>query len=696
MVWVTDVETYPNYFCIGFLPLQKEDIYIKDFIRADIDGDMETKYSLLSSMKAEQIEIRGDFTQKQVVDQIVKFKQILEKCKYLVGFNIQGYDDVIIRFIMSNLRILAPLTGDKITKIINTKSQQIINNDDYSRYKDNQIQLYDAPYEIIDLYKIHRLDALHISLKQTAVNLKWHRLQDLPYPYDVNLKQNEMDNVADYNWNDIMITNRLYFYDTEEINNRFDASKKYGTSFLCSSRSSLAHEVIAKMYEEETGLKRYDFYYKRTIRNVIKLGDIIDDFHFTNPVLKKEYETLRNKSIRVDTQADKYKKDKHLSAFILNNTKYIVAKGGLHSDDRPGIFRRSDNIIYRDADVSSFYPRIIINLLVHPEHINQVAFTNIATMLTDGRIYHKGLASDSKLTPREQKHHNSEAGILKIVINSGLFGKLGDLYSFLCDHKALYRTTFNGEFSLLKLIDMLEYDGFSVISANTDGIITKIDANREHTYNEICKTWERDLGFSLEYTDYSLYARLKVNDYVSVTTKGKIKQKGDFLTGISIDKGYSKPIVAIAVNEYLINGVPIRDTIMNRENKYSIYDYCISVKTSDDFVKEFYTVDDGEIDISILQKNIRYYVSKKGGALVKKYKTKSKQINMLKHYTLNIFNDYYDVFDFDDYDVDYGFYIKHAQDIIDKLNLLHTKDLKGVFTRKGGMSKSGISGKLFD
>ena len=243
---------------------------------------------------------------------------------------------------------------------------------------------------------------------------------------------------------------------------------------------------------------------------------------------------------------------------------------------------------------------------------------------------------------------------------------------------------------------MLEYDGFSVISANTDGIITKIDANREHTYNEICKTWERDLGFSLEYTDYSLYARLKVNDYVSVTTKGKIKQKGDFLTGISIDKGYSKPIVAIAVNEYLINGVPIRDTIMNRENKYSIYDYCISVKTSDDFVKEFYTVDDGEIDISILQKNIRYYVSKKGGALVKKYKTKSKQINMLKHYTLNIFNDYYDVFDFDDYDVDYGFYIKHAQDIIDKLNLLHTKDLKGVFTRKGGMSKSGISGKLFD
>lgn len=60
----------------------------------------------------------------------------------------------------------------------------------------------------------------------------------------------------------------------------------------------------------------------------------------------------------------------------------------------------------------------------------------------------------------------------KIVLN-GTFGKLGSKYSFLYSPNLMIQVTITGQLALLMLIEALEAAGISVVSANTDGIVSR-------------------------------------------------------------------------------------------------------------------------------------------------------------------------------------------------------------------------------
>ena len=248
--------------------------------------------------------------------------------------------------------------------------------------------------------------------------------------------------------------------------------------------------------------------------------------------------------------------------------------------------------------------------------------------------------------------------------------KLGFEYSWLYDLKAMYRVTINGQLYLMSLIEDLELANIHVISANTDGIVSIINNDKLNEYYTICNAWAKKYNFGVAYTKYNKYIRTTVNDYITLKDNGSIKTKGDFSFEIKIDKGYYAPAIAKTLYEYFVND---NKDIDNLIKSYDIYDYCISIKVGSQFRSEYHTIKDGKLDIEVLQKDNRYFVSNHGGVFLKRNLSSNKLTNVIKGYNVRIFNKFYYS---NDYDINYIWYKKKVLDIIHKVYNTNTKDMK--------------------
>jgi len=303
--------------------------------------------------------------------------------------------------------------------------------------------------------------------------------------------------------------------------------------------------------------------------------------------------------------------------FTFMGTSYTIATGGLHSNEIPAVYVENSDSIIVDRDVASYYPNMIRSLKVCQKHLIPKAWFRIADTIVDERLEHKHLAKDKSLDVMERDKHATAAACLKIVANAGIFGKMGSEKSFLCDKKAMYQVTINGQLFLLMLIEKLELAGIHVISANTDGIVTIVPRELEQTADDICHWWEKHLGLELEFTYYTKYVTEGVNSYLTVKRGGSSKFKGRmnpkmFLEDLS--KGYNSPIVAKCVTEYFINGTPVMETLRNAK---SILDFCRTQNVNHKYRLEFTHVVDGKIRTDVVQRNTRFYISSTGGTLMK-------------------------------------------------------------------------------
>jgi hypothetical protein len=377
---------------------------------------------------------------------------------------------------------------------------------------------------------------------------------------------------------------------------------------------------------------------------------------------------------------------------------YTLARGGLHSVDRPELYFSDDEYTYIDCDVSSYYPNLVINENVAPAHVAQAAFQAAARFITTERMVNKTKAKEYKRIGDKEKtvYYTTGADAYKIVANSGLFGKLG-FDGWMFDLKAMFQTTINGELYLLMLIEELEENGIPVVSANTDGIISKVHKDQFSKYQAICDKWQRMTNLSLEFTEYYIYARTSVNDYLAVkkswlNTKSEddVKRKGDFIFDINIQKGYNAPAIALAINNKILHNIAGEETLLNHKN---IYDFCISVKTGENFKKELHTITNGVYEVNTLSKNLRYFVSTDGGTLLKHNATTDALGNMLKGYKITPFNDYYEA---DDYHIDYLYYNRRYRDLWYKMLGMYNKPRASRRPSIRSSKGSTQIGKLFD
>lgn len=689
-----DIEIFANYVSFLFLDITTEQKWIDAYIRADINKDIEGKKYALNQMNYRL------FIFHESQNDTVEFFEFIKGLKLLIGYNSIKFDDLLImKACVLKDQLLNTLWWG-IQRLAAT-AQAIIDSGKINyKYLDDDLKEFKPWWLSVDLLLALFETVSRKSLKQAGVNIKWYRIEDLPVKPESTITPDMFSKIFDYNMNDVLITRALHVKKKAEFELRLNIGAKYGVNVISSNRSTIADKLMIKFYCEYTGLKYYQFKDKRTARTIISFGDILNSkITFNTPYLKSVYDEIRNTVFSVGKE---YRKD-----ILFKNKGYTIATGGLHSVDRPGRFEvDAENVFLRDADVSSYYPRLIYNEGACPAQVAPLAFQSIVKMIMIDRLTYKSNAKILKKQGAEQKLITDAvtgAETLKIVANSGLFGKMG-YDGWLYDPKAMYQVTLNGQLYLLMLIEKLEEAGIEVISANTDGVLARFTKDKLDDYNKITKEWQEYTKLELEFADYIKYVRTSVNSYLAVKkewlldkeNEELIKRKDEFLIEVDLSKGFNAPIVGIALNNYFVHGIPIKDTICNHKD---IYDYCISVKTGEVFDKQLHTATMGEILVNGLSKNLRYYVSTDGGTLLKHKRGSEgadKYYQMIRGFLITPFNDYFECTNMQDYNINYQYYIKRTTDMILKIEGEYSKPRTSRVYK--GKNRKGISecGKMFD
>lgn len=418
------------------------------------------------------------------------------------------------------------------------------------------------PQDVLKKYKVKSLkDCMnHIDLVEVAPGVggslkayggRMHcpRVQDLPFHHSAILTKDQQAIVRWYCVNDLTTTAFLTVNLQEQLELREAMSKEYGIDLRSRSDAQIAEAVIAEELERLNG--------KRPQRPEIAVGTL---YHYRVPHFLRYETPLMQWALNVVATAPFVVADhgsiempKVVSDLRLTiaNATYQMGIGGLHSTEKHVAYIADEDTILVDRDVTSYYPAIILNLGLYPQHLGP-NFLRVFKTIVDRRVQAKK-AGDKVV-----------ADSLKITVN-GSFGKLGSKYSILYSPDLLIQVTITGQLTLLMLIERLELRGISVISANTDGVVIRCPRKRRDELNAIIKQWETDTGFETEESEYRAYFAKDVNNYIAVRVpdkEGRVKTKTKGLyapTGLM--KNPTTRICVDAVEALLTQNIPIHETI---------------------------------------------------------------------------------------------------------------------------------------
>ena len=587
----------------------------------------------------------------------------------MIGYNSENYDYPIIHHLINHFNQYQHLDGFTLSQQIYAKSQSIIA-EEFSSVADKNKHYIQA-----DLMKILHFDsaAKMTSLKDIEFYLRLDKIEDMPFDHTYWVTtMEEIEQILSYNKHDVyatvellkivvgQTTNELYT-GQDKIKLRFDIQKEFGIPCLNYNDVKIGEEINKIEYlKRNPHLKAWDLKKMITETKPFTFGECIPSYvTFKTPELQKFYAFL--KDIIVDTVSSK--DNKQVYPLIFRGTKYTIARGGIHSCDTGRHLKPNENQFLRDADVGSQYPNALRKRQLYPKHLGPTWM--------HGYVANIGRRIDAKHMGKETKDpkYNSIADTYKLALNGGGFGKTGEPSNWQYDPFVSLSCTIGNQFEILMLIESMELAGIDVKSANTDGIVCLFDKSKEAEYYSICKEWEVTVGNSelgqLEYCDYSALIQTSVNDYIAIKPDGKIKLKGDFAIYLELNKNPSQRIVPIAIRNYFVNGTPIEETIRNHTD---IYDFCIRLKTNRSYQTEYHYLKDSEYKIDKWSKTSRYFISKSGGTLYKKEKSTGKMIGVNIGRTVTYFNNYFEK-TMEEYNIDYGYYIRECNKIIDQIEL---------------------------
>lgn len=426
------------------------------------------------------------------------------------------------------------------------------------------IEYNERGWDILRHYKVKKLNCDHIDLVEVAplfASLKIYggrmhsrRMQDLPFHPDTVLSEPQRAIVRWYCVNDLRTTVELHNKLIKELVLREEMSKEYGVDLRSKSDAQIAEAVIA--HEIET-LNHCRAHAPKIDPGTVYRYRAPAFLQYSTPLMQGVLNTVCGVDFVVSEYGNiglpQTLKD---LAIRMNQSTYKMGIGGLHSTEKSAAHYAGPNVILKDVDVTSYYPFIILNLGLYPQHLGP-NFLIVFRTLVERRVAAK------------RAGNKTVADSLKIVVN-GTFGKLGSMYSILYSPDLLIQVTITGQLSLLLLIERLELAGIPVVSANTDGIVIKCPKPKEAVMDAIVKQWEKDTGFDTEETLYKALFSRDVNNYIAVkdpstwkegdSLEDRVKTKGVFAAS-GLSKNPQNEICVDAIKELLINNKPVQETI---------------------------------------------------------------------------------------------------------------------------------------
>lgn len=426
---------------------------------------------------------------------------------------------------------------------------------------------------------------VRISLKAYGGRLHAPTIQDLPVDPMAPLSPLLFNDVSLYCGNDLDTTALLADGLADRIRLREAITEKYGVDVRSKSDAQIAEAVFKASlgFDPQKRYIQHGFTFRYTppafirfvSRDLNDLLHLISNTDFT--VTDKEEAVMlygdEASDIKTGVQIPRELKGRDI---IIGGSKYRIGIGGLHSQEETRYFKSQPGVLtIEDIDVKSYYPSLILLMAMNPVQLGE-HFQNLYRTIYTERLHNKseverlealrgcmgGTFEDDVLV--ELSKAKTIADGYKIVLN-GTFGKLFSKYSIFYAPEFGIATTITGQLALLMLIEMMELSGVHVISANTDGITLAIPHGMKVIADSNVAWWEKATGLEMEYTPYEALYQRDVNNYIAITTSGKVKRNGTFrpsglLSGPQ-GKHPDRDICADAVVAYLKDGVPLSKTI---------------------------------------------------------------------------------------------------------------------------------------
>ena len=515
----------------------------------------------------------------------------------------------------------------------------------------------------IDLYKIWHYNnkARTCNLKQLEIAMHMENVEEMPIHHTHWCTKGDEIEVLAYNKNDVLATYKFLlvtlgqteysiYKGKNKLQLRNDLNKKFHVNVTNMGDVPMGEELMLQLYCRETGQNPY-FLNKSggTQRDMVCLKDCIP---FWCNLKTKEFNIFLN---QIKNTCVTGEKGEFEFSVIYHGAKFDFGLGGTHQSIKPGVYETDSYWIILDLDVSSLYPSIANSLQLYPEHLGPQFMQQYSEFIK------KRIAEKHK--PKDERDNVLIEGY-KLVLN-GVYGKSKEEKSFLYDMLYTFKTTIAGQLFISMWVErMVEaVPELTILQTNTDGITIRIPKSKLELIRQVNNKLTEETTLVIEEAFYSKMFLRDVNNYGAVYEDSTpehehIKLKGDFEVDKEYHKDPSMRIVPLAVKNYFVYGTPVEQTI--KENR-DIFNFCMQLKTNSSSTPFFRHLIDGELVNTKLGRMTRYLMAKgkDSGILLKKFED-GRITGVNVGYSVKLFNKAYYPDNWDDYNLDYQFYITEA------------------------------------
>ena len=396
VVIVYDIEIFPNVFHCTCKDTETNKLYFFE----------------ISNRKNQLTELVDFFFYKNTGD------------KMFCGYNNKHYDDVIINYLIDFYYKMDSLSYLKICNSLFNLSNTIVTSEegDTSKFKRWKYAKY---FYSMDLLTMLFSSKLRVGLKEMQVTMHYKNVEEYSGDFSQFLPDSEIDNMIEYNINDVESTTELLNRLKDDVQLRLFIEKEYGIDALSMDSVKFGETLLLKKYCEETRLSEQ---YVKTLRSpmdYIPLKDVILPFiSYKNPKLQDVLKDMKSQIVYSKERKGYEKK------FVLSNVRYSIGVGGIHSLHTPRIFVPNDNEFIGHSDVASMYPSFIIKYKWIPRHLGK-EFWQVYSQIYKERI--------------EAKHSGQKLKnlALKLTLNS-VTGKMQQETSWMYDPFSVFKIRING------------------------------------------------------------------------------------------------------------------------------------------------------------------------------------------------------------------------------------------------------------
>lgn len=446
--------------------------------------------------------------------------------------------------------VTAVLGGIPLTQVKRMANRLIAENvPAWMIYRDYNLEAPEIDH--IDLIEV--APGVMISLKTYQARLKMKTIRDMPFKHDDALNEHGRRILNEYCLNDVDATAALFAELGEAVSLREHMSEEYRIDLRSKSDAQMAEAIIAK----SLGIMRAG---PAEIPNSVKYkapefiaprGPIMQDILARAEKHRFGVHRGNGAVILPDFLANEQ--------VLIGDGSYQMGIGGLHSTHDKSVFvEAGPDCEIVDADVASFYPNLILNANMIPRGLGH-QFITLYRNIVKQRMEAK------------KSGDKAAANSLKIALN-GTFGKLGSMFSKLYAPDLMLAVTLTGQFYLLTLIEDLNDLSVKVISANTDGVCFSGTPERVKAAKDWIECYGMLTGFEFEFTPYRKIALKDVNNYLAVTTDGKVKAKGIYANA-GLMKNPTNEVCTLAAQAYLATGRSIESFIREHLTAANFVDF---------------------------------------------------------------------------------------------------------------------------